>query len=113
MTFSINLLIILRKIISRKVLEVLYDELFSLGIIIDVDFLKWVGQMLRLMQELAMLTKFVMYLLSLINTFKWLHERWSESRVDKLLYLLVTSVNSALEKGGQFMFWWIRISFNS
>ena len=40
MTFLINLLSILRRTIDQKVLEVLYNDLFSLEIIIDIDFLK-------------------------------------------------------------------------
>jgi len=100
-TFLINLLTILRRTIGQKILGVLYNDLISLGMIIDIDFLKWVSQTLRLMQKLAMLTKFVVYLLSLINTFTWLHEIWLESKVNKLLHLLIILVNSALEKRDQ------------
>jgi len=48
--------------IEQKVLDESYTSLFGLGIIIDVNFLTCKGQNLRLIQVLAMLTKFVIYL---------------------------------------------------
>jgi len=44
MTFLINFPKVLSKMISLKDLGELYDALFSLGIIIVVEILKWAGQ---------------------------------------------------------------------
>jgi len=42
-TFSISLLIMLSKMIGLKALEELYDSLLGLGIIMDVETLKFNG----------------------------------------------------------------------
>ena len=76
----------------------LYAGLFSLEIIIDVDFLKYEGQNPRLIQTFAILTKLVIYLLLVIRTLRWHHEIWSEPGVDKLLQFLIASMNSTLKK---------------
>jgi len=52
---------VFRRMIEQNVLEVLYISLLSLVMIIDVDVLKWDGQYPRLMHELAILTKFMIY----------------------------------------------------
>ena len=53
--------------IEQKVLDESYTSLFGLGIMIDVNFLTCKSQNLRLIQVLAMLTKFVIYLSSVIK----------------------------------------------
>ena len=62
MAFSISFPSVLRRIIGQNVLRKLYTGLFGLGIMISVDFLKYNSQWPRLIHELAMLTKFVIYL---------------------------------------------------
>ena len=57
----------LKRTIEQKVLSESYTSLFGLGIMIDVDFLTCKGQNPRLIQVLAMLTKFVIYLSSVIK----------------------------------------------
>ena len=67
MAFHISFPSMLRKMIEQKVLNKLYAGLFGLGIMINIDFLKYKGQNLRLIQVLAMLMKLVIYLLSVIK----------------------------------------------
>ena len=43
MTFLINLLRVLSKMIAQKALEELYNILFSFEMMIDMDFLKCLG----------------------------------------------------------------------
>jgi len=66
-TFSMSFPIILRRKMGQNVLEVLYDSLLDFGIIIDVKFLKWEGQWLKLMHKFAILTILVIHLSSLTN----------------------------------------------
>ena len=65
MTFSISLLRVLRRTMGWNVFGESYASLFSLGIIIDV---KCKDQKPRLIQLLAILIKFVIYLLSAART---------------------------------------------
>jgi len=55
MTFSMNLLTVLRRMIGLKALGESYDFLLGLGIMTIVDFLKCEGQYPTLIQALAML----------------------------------------------------------
>jgi len=55
MTFSINLLIVLSRIISLNNLGELYNALLSLGMTTIIDLLKWEGQNPRLIHVLVML----------------------------------------------------------
>ena len=100
MTFSISFPSMLRRIMGQKILSELYTSLFGLGIMIDINFMKYKGQNLRLIQVLAMLTKLVIHLLLVIKNLRWFYDKWSSSRRDELLHFLIVSVNSVLEKGG-------------
>jgi len=51
------------------------------------------------MYEFTILIILTMYLALLTNALRWLQKIWSEPRVDKLLYLLITLINLDLEKG--------------
>ena len=73
--------------IGWKNLGELYDNLFGLGMTIDVDDLKCKGQCSRLIQVLAMLTIEIKQTLSLIIYLRILHEILSSLRVDKVLQL--------------------------
>jgi len=55
---------------GQNILKVSYTGLLGLEIIIDVDFLKWDSQYLRLIHKLAILTKFVIYLMSVTKTLR-------------------------------------------
>ena len=55
---------------GQNILKVSYTGLLGLGIIIDVDFLKWDSQYLRLIHKLAILTKFVIYLMLVTKTLR-------------------------------------------
>ena len=70
MTFSISFPSMLRRIMGQKILSKLYTSLFGLGIMIDINFIKYKGQNLRLIQVLAMLTKLVIHLLLVIKNLR-------------------------------------------
>ena len=55
---------------GQKILSELYTSLFGLGIMIDINFMKYKGQNLRLIQVLAMLTKLVIHLLLVIKNLR-------------------------------------------
>ena len=72
--------------IKQNVFGELYASLFSFRMIIEIDFLKCKGQYLRLIQALEILRKFMIHLLLVTKTFRWLYEIWLGSEVDKILY---------------------------
>jgi len=57
MTFLMSLLIMLSKTMGLNNFEELYEGLLGLGIITNVEFLKWLGQCSTRIQALAMLVK--------------------------------------------------------
>jgi len=75
-----------------------YDCLLGLEMTIVDDLLKWAGQWPRLMQAFAMLTILMRHLSCLRMDLRWLHDNLSGPEVDKLLQLLITFLNSSLEK---------------
>ena len=97
---------ILRKTIDQNFLEVSYDGLLDFEIMINVDFLKWKGQYLRLIQEFAILMILATYLALSTNALRWLQKIWSKPGVDKLLHLLMVLINSALENSGHSACWY-------
>lgn len=72
--------------------------LFGLGIMINNNTLKCNGQCPKLIQALVMLMMLLKYLLSLTTYLRYFYNILSVLEVDKLLYLLITIVNSFLEK---------------
>ena len=97
--FSMSFPKMFRRMIGQNILRELYTGLFGLGIIIQVDFLKCTGQWPRLMDELAILMKVVIYLEPVTKILRWFHEMLLGSRVNKLLYFFIVLVILALEKG--------------
>jgi len=69
MTFSMSFPTVLRRTIEQNVFRELYAGLFSFGMMIKINFLKFKGQYWRLMQALVMLTKFVIHLLLVTKIF--------------------------------------------
>ena len=62
------------------------------------DILKWDGQWLILIHTLAMLTIFIMYLLSLVIALKCLQEIQYSPGVDESFHLLMALLTSSFEK---------------
>jgi len=60
--FSINLPSVLRSTMGQKTLELLYNGLLGFEMIIDMDFLKYNGQWLRLIYIFAILTILAVHL---------------------------------------------------
>ena len=85
--------------IGQNDLGELYDNLFSLGIIIDIDVLKCKDQCLKLIQALAMLIIKFKHISSLIICLRNFHKILLGLGADELLHLLIASLNSSFEKG--------------
>ena len=99
-TFSMSLPRVLRRTIGRNAFGLSYDCLFSLGMIIVVDILKWFGQCPRLMQAFAMLMTFERQV-SFLMVFQWRQVSLSGPGAEESAQLLITDENSNLEKGPQ------------
>ena len=67
---------------------------------IDNDDLKCNDQFSKLMHALAILTKFFKHSVFSTTTLRYFYKTLSRPRVNELLHLLVTLVNSSFEKGG-------------
>ena len=93
----------LSRTIGQKDLGVLYDSLFSLGIIIVLAALKWDGQNSKLIQALATFTIFSKHRSLENRVLRCLQEIWSGPRADDDEYLAIASLNSCLEKAGHSM----------
>jgi len=74
MTFSMSFSVVLRRTMDWKDFSVLYDSLLGLGIMTVVAVLKCNGQNSRLMHVLAIHTIFLRQMLSMISSFRCLHE---------------------------------------
>ena len=90
----------LRRTIGQNDLVVSYNTLLGLGMITEVDCLKWSGQKPNSIQALMVLTIFVRHLSSDIMTLRVLHVMWLGPGAKVLLYLEMVSLNSVLEKRG-------------
>ena len=100
-TFLISFLIVLRKTIDLKALGELYDSLLSLGMMIDVETLKYKGQWPDLKHISAILIIFFKHLLSLMIHLRCFHINLLGPGDDESLHLIMELVNSALENGTQ------------
>jgi len=74
MTFSIIFPNILRKTLEQNILRESYINLFGLGMMIDIEFLKCKGQKLRSIQAFVILAKLIIQLLSVTRILRWHHE---------------------------------------
>ena len=99
MTFSISFPSILSSTIKQKDLGESYNDLFSFGIIIDVNVLKCKGQCPKLIWTLAMLIIELKHISSLIICLSIFHEILLGPGADELLHLLMAFLNSSLENG--------------
>jgi len=101
MTFLISSPSVFSRTMGLKDLGESYDNLFGLGIIIVVNFLKWFGQYPKLIQVFAipmMLTRQSSYFRTDLG---WFQDNLSRLGVDKLLQLLIAILNSSFENGDQ------------
>jgi len=85
-----------RRTISLNIFEVLYEALLSLGMMIDVNILKYDGQYPK---SIHVLIKFLWYNLLLMMALKCLQDSLSDSGVKALLHLLTDILNSFSEMG--------------
>jgi len=97
--FLISFLKVFRRTMSQKILGESYNALFSFGIIIEVNILKWNGQWL--IHVLAILTMLLRHFSFLITTLRHFHDIQSGLYIDKSLHLIITLLNSLLENGIQ------------
>ena len=84
-----------RNTIGQNNLDELYNDLFSLEIIIDVNVLKYNSQCSKLIQTLAMLIIEFKQTSPLIIYLRIFHEILLSPGADKLLHLLMVSLNSS------------------
>ena len=108
--FSISLLSMFKRIIGLNILGVLYNILLGLGMMIDIDSLKWHGQCSKLIYTLAMFMILTRHAKFLVITLRCLQDNLSGLEVKSLLYLLIDVKNFSLEKGGHLVAILSRIS---
>ena len=100
-TFLISLPTVLSKTIGLKDFGELYDVLFSLGMIIVIDLLKYDGQYPSSIQALAMQIMIPRHSLSLRIILRWLHDNLSGPGAEALLQLAIAILNSSFENKSQ------------
>jgi len=87
---------------SLNILGVSYDVLLGLGIIMDIDTLKYEDQCPKLIQALAIFRTLSRYAKFFKISFRCLYDNLSSLGIESLLHLLIANINSSLEKGGHF-----------
>ena len=89
---------IFNRIIGLNILEVLYDALLGLGIMIDMDTLKCKGQCPKLIYALVIFKILSRHTKFFIISLRCPQDSLSGPEVKLLLYLLIADKNSSLEK---------------
>ncbi len=100
-TFLISLLIVLSRTICLKDLGMLYDFLFSLGMMTVVDLLKCKGQYSNSIQALSIWIMLFKHSSSLRMILKWLYDNLFRLGVEVLLQFAIVILNSSFENWGQ------------
>jgi len=100
-TFLISLLIVLSRTIGLKDLGILYDFLFSLGMMTVVDLLKCKGQYSNSIQALSIWIMLFKHSSSLRMILKWLYDNLFRLGVEVLLQFAIVILNSFFENWGQ------------
>ena len=100
-TFSTSLPRVLRRTMGWNAFRLSYDVLFSLGMTIVMEVLKYLGQWPKLMQALVMLMILERQSLFLMMSFQCHHDILSGSGVEESLHLWIADLNSYLENGFQ------------
>ena len=88
-----------RGMIGLDILEMSYEALLGLEMMIDVDVLKCNSQYPNLIYVLAMLINLLRHSKSLMISLRCLQDNLSGSGVKSLLYLYIAERNSLFEKG--------------
>ena len=91
---------IFNRTIGLNVLEVLYNALLGLGMIIDIDTLKCKSQYPKSIYVLVIFKILLRYAEFFIISLKYLQDNLLDPGVKLLLHLLIADKNSFLEKGG-------------
>ena len=99
MTFSMSFPMVLSRTICLKDLEELYNSLLGLEITMDVDVLKWEGQLPSSKHAPVMLMILLRHTLFLMILLRCLYNSLFRLEVNELLYLAIELVNSFSEKG--------------
>jgi len=99
MNFSISLLSIFNRTIGLNILGELYKVLVGLGIMMELDILKCNSQCPKLMYILEMLMKILRHKQLLTMILRCLYNSLLGFRVNELLHLKITLLNSSLENG--------------
>jgi len=99
MIFSMSLPSVFSSVIGLNIFGMSYEALLGLGIIIDVNILKYDGQYSKSIYALAILIKLLRHELLLMMTLRCLQDSLSGLGVEVLLYLLIKLLNSFTEKG--------------
>ena len=94
MSFSM----VLRRTMGLKDSGKLYDSLLGLGMIIDINVLKWEGQWPSSKHASVMLMILLRHTLSLMIFLRCLHNSLSRPGVDELSHLVIELVNSSFKK---------------
>ena len=102
-----------RRMIGLDILEVLYEALLGLRIMIDVDVLKCNGQYPNLIYALAMLINLLRHSKCLMISLKCFQDNLLGSGVKSLLYLYIAERNFSFEKGSHLVRVLSRILSNS
>ena len=98
MTFSMSFPRVFKRTMGWNAFSWLYDILLGLGIIIIDESLKKFGQCPKSKHELAMLMMLMRQSSWLMIDLRWCHVSLLGPGADKLLHLLITCLNSSLEK---------------
>jgi len=99
-TFSISLPSIFKRMMGLNVLGVLYNALLGLGMMMNIDSLKWDGQYLKLIHTLAIFMMLTRHAKFLVITLRCLQDNLSGLEVESLLHLLIDIKNSSFKKDG-------------
>jgi len=83
-----------------NVLEVLYDTLLGLGMIIDMNTLKCKGQCPKSIHILVIFKTLLRHSEFFMISLRYLQDNLSGLEVELLLHLLIANKNSSLEKEG-------------
>ena len=100
-TFSMSLLRVLRRTIGQNAFRLSYNVLFSLGMTIMVEVLKYLGQWPKLMQASAMLMILERQSSFLMMSFQCCHNILLGPGVEESLHLWIADLNLYLENGFQ------------
>jgi len=113
MTFSISFPIVLSRMMDLKDLEKSYNSLLGLGMMMDIEVLKWEDQWPNSKHTSAMLIILFRHDLLLTILLRCIYDNLFRPGVDKLLHLAMELINSSSENGTHFINCLFEISSNT